>query len=91
MNFTERPTTTASKTTYDRFRPFKTHKAGIVARIRCCELNQADLSPYALKRPFVKKRLKAPRSWRSTKGITPVKTLQISGLRQGVLSEGKLV
>ena len=55
MNFTARPTTTASETTYDQFRPFRTHQAGLVARNRCCDLNQAGLSANALKQPFVDK------------------------------------
>ena len=33
----------------------RTHQAGIVASNLCCDLNQAGLSAYALKRPLVGK------------------------------------
>ena len=51
MNFIVRPTTAATT----GFVPFRTHQAVIVVRNRCCDLNQAGLSAYALKRPFVGK------------------------------------
>ena len=55
MNFTARPTTTASEATHDRFRLFQTYQAGVVAINRCRDLNHAGLRAYALKRPLLGK------------------------------------
>ena len=55
MNFTTRSTTTASETILRPVSCFRTHQAGVVAKNRCCDLNQAVLSADALKRPFVGK------------------------------------
>ena len=52
MTFTARPTTTVPTTGFVLFR---TYQEGLVARNRCCVLNQAGLSTYTMKRTFVGK------------------------------------
>ena len=74
MNFTARPT--ASETTYDRFRPFQTRQAGIVARNRCRDLNHAGLRAYALKRPSLGKVRKIEKLVAVSRGYTCLMSLK---------------
>ena len=69
------PSTTASETTYYGFVLIRTHQAGIVARNHCCDRNQAGLSAYAVKLPFVVKSKKLTQPNRSQPNVLDIVSL----------------
>ena len=75
MNFIAQSTTTASATTYDRFYLIRIYQAGIVATNRCYDRNQASLTAYAVKLPFVVKSEKLTQPNRSQPNVLDIVSL----------------